>query len=122
LSVAAKGKITRFYRGFCDRFLTQHLNFASLDELNDKPHHWIENHYNTQYYSGIQMITLDRFNLDREQLKFLTGDETTEEVFFMEVYARSSKPISSPSTTKDMSPGVLREKRTQVRYDRTRHD
>jgi transposase InsO family protein len=53
---AAKGKIERFFRGFRDRFLTQHLNFESLDALNDKTHHWIENHYNTQYHSGIQMI------------------------------------------------------------------
>jgi len=33
---AAKGKIERFFRGFQDHFLTQHVAFSSLDELNEK--------------------------------------------------------------------------------------
>lgn len=120
---AAKGKIERFFRGFRDRFLTQHLNFASLDELNDKTHHWIENHYNTQYHSGIQMIPLDRFNLDRERLEFLTNDETTEEVFFVEASRKVSKTnLFSINNQRYECPVDLREKKIQVRYDRARHD
>lgn len=120
---AAKGKIERFFRGFRDRFLTQHLNFESLDDLNDKTHHWIENHYNTQYHSGIQMTPLDRFNLDRERLKFLTDDETTEEVFFVEASRKVNKTnLFSINNQKYECPVDLREKRIQVRYDRTRHD
>jgi transposase InsO family protein len=120
---AAKGKIERFFRGFRDRFLTQHLNFTSLDDLNDKTHHWIENHYNTQYHSGIQMIPLDRFNLDRERLKFLTDDETTEEVFFIEVSRKVNKTnLFSINNQRYECPVDLREKKIQVRYERTRHD
>jgi transposase InsO family protein len=120
---AAKGKIERFFRGFRDRFLTQHLNFESLDDLNDKAHHWIENHYNTQYHSGIQMIPLDRFSLDRERLVFLTDDETTEEVFFVEDSRKVSKTnIFSINNQKYECPVDLREKKIQVRYDRTRRD
>lgn len=120
---AAKGKIERFFRGFRDRFLTQHLNFESLHDLNDKTHHWIENHYNTQYHSGIQMIPLDRFNLDRERLKFLTDDETTEEVFFVEQSRKVGKTnVFSINNQKYECPVDLREKKIQVRYDRTRHD
>lgn len=120
---AAKGKIERFFRGFRDRFLTQHLNFESLEELNDKTHHWIENHYNTQYHSGIQMPPLDRFNLDRQRLVFLTDDETTEEVFFVEASRKVSKTnVFSINNQKYECPVDLREKKIQVRYDRTRRD
>ena len=45
---AAKGKIERFFRGFRDRFLTQHTQFASLEELNAKTHDWVENQYNSK--------------------------------------------------------------------------
>jgi transposase InsO family protein len=120
---AAKGKIERFFRGFRDRFLTQHLNFESLASLNDKTHHWIENHYNTQYHSGIQMTPLDRFNLDRERLLFLTDDETTEEIFFVEASRKVNKTnVFSINNQKYECPVDLREKKIQVRYDRTRHD
>lgn len=60
---AAKGKIERFFRGFRDRFLTQHLAFDSLEILNQHTHEWIEQQYNSQYHSGIQMAPLDRFLL-----------------------------------------------------------
>ena len=88
---AAKGKIERFFRGFRDRFLVQHLEYQSLDDLNDKTHAWIETEYNSQYHAGIQMAPLDRFNLDRDRLRFLTDDEVTEEVFFVEESRKVSK-------------------------------
>jgi len=120
---AAKGKIERFFRGFRDRFLTQHLNFVSLDELNDKTQAWIENDYNTQYHSGIQMTPLDRFNLDRGRLQFLTDDEVTEEIFFIEEDRKVSKTnVFSINSQKYECPVDLREKTVQVRYDRTRRD
>jgi len=34
---AAKGKIERFFRGFRDRFLVQHIAFRTLEDLNEKP-------------------------------------------------------------------------------------
>lgn len=120
---AAKGKIERFFRGFRDRFLTQHLDFATLDELNDKTGAWIENEYNTQYHSGIQMPPLDRFNLDRGRLKFLCDDEVTEEVFFVEQSRKVSKTnVFSINNQKYECPVDLRDKKIQVRYDRTRRD
>jgi putative transposase len=88
---AAKGKIERFFRGFRDRFLTLHTQFSSLDDLNSKTQEWIENEYNNRHHSGIQMIPVDRFDLDHNRIKFLTDDEYTEEVFFVEVERKVSK-------------------------------
>ena len=120
---AAKGKIERFFRGFRDRFLVQHLNFNSLDELNDKTHQWIENDYNSQHHSGIQMVPLDRFNLDRSRIEFLTDDEFTEEVFFVEETRKVSKTnLFSINSQKYECPVDLREKKIQVRFDRTRRN
>lgn len=120
---AAKGKIERFFRGFRDRFLTQNLDFASLDDLNDKTRDWIENDYNSQHHGGIQMAPLDRFNLDRERLQFLTDDETTEEIFFVEESRKVSKTnVFSLHNRKYECPVDLREKKVQVRYDRSRRD
>lgn len=120
---AAKGKIERFFRGFRDRFLTLHTQFESLDELNQKTHHWIENDYNNQHHSGIQMKPLDRFNLDRDRLQFLTDDETTEEIFFVEETRVVSKTnVFAINTQRYECPVDLREKKIQVRFDRTRRD
>jgi putative transposase len=120
---AAKGKIERFFRGFRDRFLVQHLEFKTLEELNDKTHDWIENDYNTQHHSGIQMIPLDRFNLDHNRITFLTDDEYTEEVFFIEEPRKVSKTnLFSINSQKYECPVDLREKTIQVRYNRTRRD
>lgn len=120
---AAKGKIERFFRGFRDRFLVQYLEFKSLDELNDKTHYWIENDYNSKRHSGIQMVPLDRFNLDHDRIKFLTDDEYTEEVFFIEETRKVSKTnIFSINSQKYECPVDLREKKIQVRYDRTRRN
>lgn len=120
---AAKGKIERFFRGFRDRFLTQHLQFVSLEELNDKMRDWIENEYNSNYHSGIQMTPLDRFNLDRDRLQFLTNDETTAEIFFVEETRKVSKTnVLSINSQRYECPIDLREKSIQVRFDRTRRD
>jgi hypothetical protein len=120
---AAKGKIERFFRGFRDRFLTQHTEFTSLEELNEKTGDWIENAYNTQHHSGIQMVPIDRFNLNLSRIKFLTDDEYSEEVFFIEEDRKVSKTnVFSINSQKFECPVDLREKRIQVRYDRGRRD
>ncbi len=120
---AAKGKIERFFRGFRDRFLVQHREFTSLKELNDKTGDWIENHYNSQLHSGIQMIPLDRFNLDRGRIKFLTDDEYTEDVFFIEQTRKVSKTnVFSINSQQYECPVDLREKSIQVRFDRNQRD
>jgi transposase InsO family protein len=120
---AAKGKIERFFRGFRDRFLTEHVNFETLDELNEKTRDWIENEYNLKLHSGIQMIPIDRFNLDRKRIKFLTDDQYSEEIFFVEEDRKVSKTnVFSINNQKFECPVDLREKNVQVRFDRNRRD
>lgn len=120
---AAKGKIERFFRGFRDRFLTQHIEFISLDELNEKTHHWIENDYNSKHHTGIQMVPIDRFNLDLNRLKFLCDDEYSEEIFFVEENRKVSKTnVFSINSQQFECPVDLREKKIQVRFDRTRRN
>ena len=93
---AAKGKIERFFRGFRDRFLTLHPSFASLDELNRLTHQWVEEEYNAKHHSGIGMAPVDRFNLDRNRIKFLTDDAYSAEVFFIECdFSLSHRPIKA---------------------------
>jgi len=120
---AAKGKIERFFRGFRDRFLTRHTAFDSLADLNDKTQAWIEDEYNTKHHAGIQMIPVDRFNLDHRKLQFLTDDEYTAEVFFIEVDRKVSKTnVFSINNQKYECPVDLRQKTVQVRYDRSRQN
>ncbi len=120
---AAKGKIERFFRGFRDRFLTRHTTFESLTDLNDKTQAWIEDEYNSQPHAGIQMIPIDRFNLDHAKIQFLTDDQYTAEVFFIEVDRKVSKTnVFSINNQKYECPVDLRQKTVQVRYDRTRQN
>ncbi len=120
---AAKGKIERFFRGFRDRFLTLHTSFATLEELNRLTHAWVENEYNSQFHTGIQMCPVDRFNLDRNRIQFLTDDAFSAEVFFVEEDRKVSKTnVFSIHSQCYECPVDLREKTIQVRYDRMRKD
>lgn len=120
---AAKGKIERFFRGFRDRFLTLNADFKTLDELNQKTHDWIENEYNSQHHSGIQMIPIDRFNLDLNRIKFLTDDSYSEEIFFVEEDRKVSKTnVFSINAQKFECPVDLRGKKIQVRFNRNQRD
>ena len=120
---AAKGKIERFFRGFRDRFLTLHQSFTSLDELNRLTHTWVEQEYNAKFHSGIQMSPIDRFNLDRNQIKFLTDDAFSAEVFYVEESRKVSKTnVFSIHSQRYECPVDLREKVINVRYDRQRRD
>jgi putative transposase len=120
---AAKGKIERFFRGFRDRFLVMHTEFLSLNQLNQLTHRWVEEEYNTKTHSGIQMVPLDRFNLDHRRIQYLSNDTFTEEVFFIEEDRKVSKVnVFSINNHKFESPVDLRGKTIQVRYDRTSRD
>ena len=120
---AAKGKIERFFRGFRDRFLVMHPDFTSLEQLNELTHEWVENEYNTQIHSGIQMKPLDRFNLDNSRLHYLTDDEYTQEIFFVEEERKvSNVNVFSINSGKYECPVDLRNKTIHVRYDRNRRD
>ena len=69
------------------------------------------------------MRPIDRFNLDRERVLFLTDDEYTEEVFFVEENRKVSKTnVFSINNQKFECPVDLREKTVQVRFDRTRRN
>jgi transposase InsO family protein len=118
---AAKGKIERFFRGFRDRFLTLHASFASLDALNELTHQWVEQEYNAKFHSGIQMAPIDRFNLDRNRVKFLSDDAFCAEAFFVEHDRKVSKTnVFSIMSRRYECPVDLRDKTIQVRFDRTR--
>lgn len=120
---AAKGKIERFFRGFRDRFLTLHPSFPSLDELNRLSHQWVEEEYNAKHHSGIGMSPIARFNIDRNQVKFLTDDTFSAEVFYVEEDRKVSKTnVFSINGERYECPVDLRDKKVQVRYDRTRRD
>ena len=118
---AAKGKIERFFRGLRDRFLTRHPTFDTLEDLNLKARHWIEEEYNARHHSGIGMIPLDRFNLDRDRIQYLADDAYTEEVFFVEEDRKVNKTnLFSIHSQKFECPVDLRQKVIQVRFDRQR--
>jgi putative transposase len=120
---AAKGKIERFFRGFRDRFLTQHIEFKTLDELNEKTHQWIEHEYNSKPHGGIQMVPVDRFNLDLDRVEFLTDDQYSAELFYIEETRKVSKTnVFSINSRKFECPVDLPEQKIQVRYDRTHRD
>lgn len=63
---------------------TMHVEFTSIEELNNKTQQWIEQDYNHSHYAGIQMKPVDRFNLDFSRITFLTDDEYSEDIFFYE--------------------------------------
>ena len=120
---AAKGKIERFFRGFRDRFLTRHIVFESLEELNNKTTDWIENEYNNQHHTGIQMKPVDRFNLDLTRIQFIANDEYSDENFFIEEDRSVSKTNFFPINSERYEcPVDLRMKKIQVRYDRNKRD
>lgn len=120
---AAKGKIERFFRGFRDRFLVLHPSFDSLTSLNQLAQAWIENDYNNQPHSAIQMTPLARFNLDYRRLVYLPNDEVTDEVFFVEQTRKVSKVnVFSINNERYECPVDLRGKTIHVRYDRSSRD
>lgn len=120
---AAKGKIERFFRGFRDRFLTLHPSFDSLQTLNSLTHQWVEQEYNSKFHSGIQMTPIDRFNLDRNRVQFLTDDAYSAEMFYIEESRKVSKTnVFSINSQRYECPVDLREKAIEVRYDRMRRE
>ena len=69
------------------------------------------------------MTPIDRFNLDRNRIKFLTDDAYSAEVFFVEENRKVSQTnVFSIHSQRYECPVDLREKTIQVRYNRLRRD
>ena len=69
------------------------------------------------------MVPLDRFNLDHSRIQFLTDDEYTEEIFFIEETRKVSKTnVFSINSKKYECRVDLRNKKIHVRYDRGKRD
>ena len=69
------------------------------------------------------MTPIDRFNLDRNRVKFLADDAFSSEVFFMEEKRKVSKTnVFSINSQRFECPVDLRDKSIDVRYDRMRRD
>ncbi len=117
---SAKGKIERFFRRFRDQFLTLHTDFVSLENLNAKTQRWVEEDYNAKFHSGIQMNPIDRFNLDSDRIHYLTQDQYSEEIFYVEEARKVNKTnVFSLLSQKFECPVDLREKKILVRFDRS---
>ena len=81
---AAKGKVERFFRTVRDKFLVRNLDLSSLEALNRSFTEWLEEHYNAQIHSVLGMTPLDRYALDRKNIRFLPPNESNDELFFIE--------------------------------------
>lgn len=93
--------------------------FSSPAELNRLTHDWVENDYNTSFHSGIQMRPIDRYNIDRNRVKFLVDDAFSAEMFFVEEDRKVGKTNTFLIHSKRYEcPVDLREKTVQIRYDR----
>ena len=69
------------------------------------------------------MTPIDRFNLDYSRIQFLSNDEFTEEVFFVEQDRKVTQVnVFSLNTQKYECPVDLRGKTIQVRCDRHQRD
>jgi putative transposase len=69
------------------------------------------------------MVPVDRFNLDRKRVQFLSDDAFSREVFFVEEERKVGKTnVFSINSQRYECPVDLREKIIQVRYDRLQRD
>lgn len=69
------------------------------------------------------MIPIDRFNLDINRIQYLTDDQYTAEVFFVEETRKVNKTnVFSINNQRFECPVDLRNQTVHVRFDRTRRD
>ncbi len=118
---AAKGKIERFFRTVRDQFLSRSLDLGSLDVLNRQFIHWVEEHYNAQKHSVLEMTPLDRFALDRSRVRYLPPNQANDELFFVEEdrTVRADNTFSFKSIRFE-APRHLPERTIQIRFERKR--
>lgn len=120
---AAKGKIERFFRTVRDQFLSRWLDLSSLDSLNRQFVAWVEEQYNAQKHSVLEMTPLDRFALDRSRVRYLPPNQANDELFFVEEdrHVRADNTFSFKSVRFE-APRHLPDRTIQVRSQRRNPD
>ena len=118
---AAKGKIERFFRTVREQFLCRQLDLSSLETLNRQFIHWVEEQYNAQKHSVLEMTPLDRFALDRGRVRYLPPNEANDEMFFVEEdrAVRADNTFSFKSIRFE-APRHLPDRTIQIRFERKR--
>jgi putative transposase len=118
---AAKGKIERFFRTVREQFLCRQLDLSSLEALNRQFIHWVEEQYNAQKHSVLEMTPLDRFALDRGRVRYLPPNEANDEMFFVEEdrAVRADNTFSFKSIRFE-APRHLPDRTIQIRFERKR--
>jgi len=116
---AAKGKIERFFRTVREQFLSRSLDLSSLEALNRQFIHWVEEHYNAQKHSVLEMTPLDRFALDRSRVRYLPPNQANDELFFVEEdrTVRADNTFSFKSLRFE-APRHLPDRTVQIRFER----
>ena len=116
---AAKGKIERFFRTVRESFLERKLDLSSLENLNRAFTSWVEDEYNSQVHSTLQMRPIDRFGLDLKRIRFLPVCAANDEIFFIEEdrHVRADNTFSLRNIRFE-PPAELHGRLIQVRYDR----
>jgi hypothetical protein len=116
---AAKGKIERFFRTVRDQFLCRQLDLASLEALNRQFTQWVEEQYNAQKHSVLEMAPLDRFALDRSRVRYLPPNQANDELFFVEEerHVRADNTFAFKSLRWE-APRHLPDRTIQIRFQR----
>lgn len=116
---AAKGKIERFFRTVRESFLERNLDLSSLEALNKAFTAWVEDEYNSQVHSTLQMRPIDRFGLDLKRIRFLPVCEANDEIFFVEEErcVRADNTFSLKNIRFE-PPVELHGRQIRVRFDR----
>jgi transposase InsO family protein len=116
---AAKGKIERFFRRVRESFLERNLDLSSLEALNKAFTAWVEDEYNSQVHSTLQMRPIDRFGLDLKRIRFLPVCEANDEIFFIEEerLVRADNTFSLRNIRFE-PPVELHGRQIRVRFDR----
>jgi hypothetical protein len=118
---AAKGKVERFFRTVRDQFLARELDLSSLEALNRQFTQWVEEQYNAQVHSILDMSPLDRYALDRKWVRFLPPNEANDELFFVEEerHVRADNTFAFKSLRFE-APRHLPDRTIHIRFQRSR--
>ncbi len=120
---AAKGKVERFFRTVRQKFLSKALNLSSLESLNQAFITWVEDDYNSQEHTTLDMRPIDRFGLDLSRIRYLPPNQVNDELFFVE----EDRTVLADNTfsfkrIRFEAPRELSCRKIQVRYIRLNFD